>query len=734
MSGTENRPARPPPGEGPPGPARGAGAPIRVARPAARPYLAGAMAQTRSVSRKVLLALAAVVGGVAVLLVVLLLVLQSGVATKRAVDLEVTLQGADLKILPHARVRLGGLAVAGRPGEPPLVQAESLDVEVGLWPLLRSLGKDVEVRAFTLVRPTVNLVRAGDGTWNYEGLGQAPGAPGAKGSQAETPREPAPSEPSGGGGARVAVDRVRVEKAAFQLVDRSGGKQDQGLAVKDFDLDARGVGPGLPFDAKLDAAVADEKQNLHAQLSVAKLPSGIPQAPADWPAVTGTVKLSALALDRIRSLFPAALASIVRGGTASLDAKLSTVDGPAYRVEGGGGLSEVRLRGQPASGRFETVASWSPAKPDAARLEVTNLSVKGPGVDLGGTATVVTPPMRATFALSGPLLDLDAVMGVLPEAPAQPAQKPPAPGGAAVPEATRRQLQAAEARGTISVDKLRGGHLEATNVKARAVLSGGTLKLDQMDAAVFGGQVSATGTEVSLAEPEPKWKLAAKLSQLDLGQAVAAFSGRSPIVARLNGDLKVDGAGTDWQKIRQAVTGLAALLLQDGTLTTTSLGDEVLGALSKGLAAAGKAGFAKNVGGLQGGKTTIKDLSGKFTVKDGFLAASSPFKFKSDAGDVALGGRIGLDGRLDLTGTVSVPKAVLAQAVSGLPLPEKLDIPLSLGGTLEAPTVGVKPDDAAQALLRGQTQAAEKAVRGEAERAARKGLGGLLDKFGGKKK
>ncbi|HET7823711.1 MAG TPA: AsmA family protein [Anaeromyxobacter sp.] len=705
------------------------------------------MAQPRSLSRKVLVALAAIVGGIAVLLVALVLVLQSGVATKRAVDLvlpkvsqalgrEVTLQAADLKLLPHARVRLGGLTVAGRQGEPALVQAESLDVEVGLWPLLRSLGKDVEVRAFTLVRPTVNLVRAKDGTWNYEGLGQPSGAPGAKEGTAAPPSEPPPAEPKGGG-ARVAVDHVRIENAAFQLVDHSGGKQDQGLAVKDLDLDARGVGPGLPFDAKLDAAIADEKQNLHAQLSVAKLPAAVPQAAADWPVVTGTVKLSALALDRIRSLFPGEFGSIVRGGTASLDARLSTADGPAYRVEGGGGLSDVRLRGQPASGQFKTLATWSPAKPDAARVEVTNLAVKGPGVDLGGTATVETAPMRATFALSGPLLDLDAVMGVLPDAPAQQQQEkapPPDAGGAVVPEATRKQIQAAAARGTISVDKLRGGHLEATNVKARAVLSGGTLKLDQMDAAVFGGQVSATGTEVSLAEKEPKWKLAAKLSDLDLGKAIAAFSGRSPIVAKLNGDLRVDGAGTDWQKIKQAVTGLAALLLQDGTLTTTSLGDEVLGAVSKGLAAAGKGGFAKRVGGLQGGKTSIKDLSGKFTVKDGFLAASSPFKFKSDVGDIALGGRIGLDGRLDLTGTVSVPKAVLAQAVSGLPLPEKLDVPLSLGGTLEAPTVGVKPDDAARALLRGQTQAAEKAVRGEAERAARKGLGGLLDRFGEKKK
>lgn len=698
------------------------------------------MAHRRSASRKILVAIAAVGGGLVVLLLLLVVVMQSGAVTKRAVDLvlpkvssalgrEVTLKDARLAIFPNPRVSLAGLAVAGRPEEPPLVQAESLDVEVGLWRLLRSLGKDVEVRAFTLVRPTVNLVRAKDGTWSYEGLGQPSGGAGTK----DAP-EPAPGGAQGGS-ARVAVDRVRIEKAAFHLVDRSSGKEDPGLAVKDLDLEARGVGPGLPFDAKLDAAVADEKQNLHADLSVAKLPAGVPQAASDWPAVKGSVKLSALALDRIRSLFPGELGSIVRGGTASLDAQLSTADGPSYRVEGGGDLANVRLRGQAASGRFRTLASWSPAKPDAARIEVTNLALEGPGVDLGGTVSVETAPMSATFALAGPLLDLDAVMGILPEGPAQPeAKAPEAPGGPVVPEATRKQLQAAAARGTISVDKLKGGRIEASDVKARAVLSRGTLTLEQMDAAVFGGRISATGTQVSLAEKEPTWKLATKLSQLDLGKAIAAFSGKAPLVAKLNGDLEVNGSGTDWEKIRQAVTGLAALLLQDGTLTTTDLGDEVLGAVSKGLEAAGKGGVAKKLAGARGGKTSLKDLSGKFTVKDGFLTASSPFKFKSEVGDLALGGRIGLDGRLDLSGTVAVPKSVLAQAVSGLPLPEKLELPLSLGGTLEAPSVEIRPDDAAKALLRGQTEQAKKAIQGEAERAARKGVGGLLDRFGGKRK
>ena len=146
-----------------------------------------------SLPRKIAIGVAAVVGAVVLLLVALVLLVNSGVATKRAVDLvlpsvsralgrEVTLKGADLKLFPNPRVRLAGLAVAGRPGEPALVDLESLDVEVGLWPLLRSLGKEIDVRAFTLVRPTVNLVRAKDGTWNYEGLG------GQGGKAQEAPR------------------------------------------------------------------------------------------------------------------------------------------------------------------------------------------------------------------------------------------------------------------------------------------------------------------------------------------------------------------------------------------------------------------------------------------------------------------------------------------------------------------------------------------------------------------
>ncbi|HEX9398637.1 MAG TPA: AsmA family protein [Anaeromyxobacter sp.] len=694
------------------------------------------MSTPRSLGRKVLVALAAVVALVVLLVAVLLAIVNSGVATKRAVDLvlpsvskalgrEVTLAGAKLKLFPNAHVALAGLTVAGRPGEPALVEAEALDVEVALWPLLRSLGKDVEVSAFTLVKPSVNLVKAKDGTWNFEGLG---GEPGAKGRSAEAAR-PGAAE---GGGARVAVSLVKIAGAAIRVVDRSGGKEGTALALTHLDLEARGVGPGLPLDARLAAAFADLKQNVHAQLSVAELPAGVPKRPEDWPQVQGSVQVGPLALDRIHALLPGDVGAIVRGGVASLEAKLSTTGTHGYRVDGAGELKDVRLRGQASSGRFRAAASWSPAKPAAARLDLTDLALRGPGIDLGGNLSVETAPVRAWFVLTGPLLDLDAVMGILPEASAPSQAAPGAPAGDLVPEGTRREIHGAAAHGTIAIEKLKGGRVEATDVRARATLSRGTLTLDELTAAVFGGRVSAAGTKVALSEKVPSWTLAADLSGLDLEKTLTAFEGRSPLLGKLDGRLEIDGKGTEWEKLRDGLTGLAALAVKEGALTTTDLGDSVLGGLAKGLDVAGKGGAAKKVGGAAGGKTTFRDLAGKFTVKGGALTAQSPVQFGSSAGEVALGGKIGLDGRLGLEGKAIVPKKTLAEVVSGIALPDKLEVPLAIGGTLTSPSVSVRADQAVASLVKGEAKRAVEDLRGKAEKEGKKAAEGLFKRFGGK--
>jgi AsmA protein len=148
----------------------------------------------RTLGRRIAITAVAVAGGLVVLFAILALLVSSEAVTARVVAMvvprvstalgrEVTLRRADLSIFPRTRVALEGLSIAGRGGEPPLVAAESLDVEVGLWTLLRSRGEQVDVRAITLVHPIVNLVRARDGTWSFEGLGAGRGAAPARRSR-----------------------------------------------------------------------------------------------------------------------------------------------------------------------------------------------------------------------------------------------------------------------------------------------------------------------------------------------------------------------------------------------------------------------------------------------------------------------------------------------------------------------------------------------------------------------
>jgi AsmA protein len=661
---------------------------------------------------------AAIAAGLLVALVAVLVArVDSAAVTRRVVDLvlpaasralgrDVAIHDAHLSLFPDARVGLSGVTVAGRAGEPPLVDAEALDVELGLWPLLRSLGKELDVRSVTLVRPTVNLVLGRDRAWSAGALrGGDPPAP---------PPRPRSLDVAGGG-PRVAIRQVRIEKAAVRLLDR--GAKSPGVVVTDLDLVASGVGPGLPVTARLAASLGGAMQDVHAELSISALPDGIPARPEDWPEVTGSLRVGALALDRVRALLPAAVAAIVRGGKVSLDARVATVEG-TYRVEGTGEVMDLRLRGQVASGHFRAAAQLAPARPRSAKLDVTELVLRGPGLDLGGHAEVQAAPLRAWFVVTGPLLDLDAVMGLLPGGDAE--SRPARGGGPLVPASLRRQLDAAQVRGTVAVGTLRSGRLEATDVRARVRLEGGALLLDDLEAAVFGGRVSAAGTRVALTAAEPAWTLAARLAGVEVGAATQVFSGSSPLAGRVDGRLDVSGAGTDWARIRAAVSGVAELALVEGALTTADLGEEVLRAVASGLRGARRDGAPDDVGARAGGRTELRDLAGSFAVKDGFLAARAPLRFEAPSGPVSLGGRVGLDGRLELTGTTAVRRAAIAGAAA-VPLPHTIEVPLAVTGTLEHPALAV---NAGAATGRSRPPRLPRRTRPRRRRAGRRGAGG----------
>jgi AsmA protein len=664
--------------------------------------------------RKLLKIVGVVVGALVVLLVVIVLVLQTSAVSNRVKDAvvprvsaalgrDVSVRDASLRLLPP-RVALKGTTVAGRQGEPPLVDMQAFEVSLGLLPLVTSLGKDVRITGVKLVRPVLNLVRAKDGTWNYEGLG----------GDEKQKQKPPPAEAQGD--RSFVVENASISDGEVRLVDHASGDA-AAVAISKIDLDADEAGLGHPLHAKLSAAIAGAEKNFDAEIRSPKLPeSAAALGPGKYPELTGSIALRGLDLAKLRGFMPPKATGMMTGGRVDAQAKLTT-QGGSYHVDGDGKLSQLRLRGDPAQGSFELHAVADPAR-KALQAAIDKLAVKGPGVDLGGRVTLsVASPAKVRFDIKGPLLDLGQVMALLP-----PSQQKKDDGPLITPE-LQKSLEALDVAGTIAIDKVQRGGLVATGFKANAVLDKGDFLLKEAAADFFAGHVDAAGTRLDLSQADPKWNLKAKLAGVDMAKALASMAGASPLAGKLDGAIDLNGAGVDWAALKKALTGNGSLAVKEGVLTTTDLGDKVLGAVSQALKAVGKGGAAGAVGG-EGGKTTLRELAAQFTVKDGAMALARPLSFAAPFGQASLGGKIGLGGELALEGKATVAREALAKVAGGLPLPSGLEVPLGLGGSLAQPAVNVNAQEAVQGLVKG---AAEQQVKGLRERGLREGRRGAQD-------
>ncbi|HSY63764.1 MAG TPA: AsmA family protein, partial [Terriglobales bacterium] len=110
---------------------------------------------------------------------------------------KVSLGDMSLGIFP-LRFKVANLSIADDPkfSNEPFIQTQLLSVSVKLLPLL---SKSVEVDSLSLERPNVNLIRNGQGVWNFASLGQTSAsatAPPAKTSAPPAKTAPAPASSS----------------------------------------------------------------------------------------------------------------------------------------------------------------------------------------------------------------------------------------------------------------------------------------------------------------------------------------------------------------------------------------------------------------------------------------------------------------------------------------------------------------------------------------------------------
>ncbi|AGC43845.1 AsmA family protein [Myxococcus stipitatus DSM 14675] len=598
-------------------------------------------------------------------------------AASRALGQRVTVEQLSPRWFPTPGVTLMNLRARGQENEPPFLEVPRATATVRLWPLVRSLGKEVRVGSLTLDEPRVNLVRRADGTWNSESVGQPP---------ADAPPSSPPVEQSS---RQASVEHIRLQHGIVNVVDTQAAQGNASVALRDIDLELENVGVGLPLEGMLKAAWASAEQNVEADFKVDPRPTN-----KRWPHVTMHLRGKNLSVHALRDFLPASQAESFTGGEVSVDADVKTLEG-RYVVDGHGAVTGLKLRGDPASGAFTFNARVDPDEVKATQVGFSRLALSGAGVELGGTASVQLAPMRVRFDLQGSDLDLQHLLG-------EPAPKPrsAAPSPTALPASVRRSLGKVDVEGTVKFDRVRHGPLTLTEVDAHARLDDGRLHLEQGRARLYGGQADIAGTQVDLTQARPKWSLKAKLEGLDTAQAFTALSGNTPVQGKASGQLELTGTGLDWTRIRQEMTGTGTLQLREGVFTQTDLGATLTPVLTQGLLSLGQKGASESVQ-KAGRGTHFKDLDARFKVQRGWVSFIQPMAFQSDLGGGTVAGRVGLDQRLELKGTVKVSRDFVSSLTRGaVPRGAPVSIPLTITGTVMDPRVSAgAPEDLVKSLL-----------------------------------
>lgn len=591
---------------------------------------------------------------------------------------EVTVGGVSVDLFPRPSVDLRALRVAG-PGEWPLLETKRATARLAWWPLIRSLGREVQVSKVQLEEPVLRLERQKDGAWSFEPilerLEQAPASERA-----------------------LVVDLLSLKEGRIRVIDHEAQGGTAEFFAEHIEVKARNFGVGRTLDVSWRAALGAESHNLEGTLQVQPWPESFKALQAaGGPTVSGSLSVNAVPVDMLEPYLPPSLSTIISGGVVNLEASLAT-DGEHWELHADSS-GQWLLRGEPAKVSFAVSAEAPRDRPSAFVARINPVKLEGPGVDVSGEATATWAQRSVSFEVTGPLLDLSALLG---EPPGEPDEKAP-PNR--LSDQTRRALSEVRVEGTARLDRLVAGRLAANDVTAHVVLAKGILRVEEASGGLYGGRLKATGSTADLTGEQPRWHLKAGLDAVALPQALDAAGSDAGMQGALDATVDLRGQGLSWAELAPLLSGVGQVKLSDASLSGENLSSQLLSALTGKFKAQG---LSELVGGqiaLPGSRgTRLGDVSTTFAIQDGWMTLRTPLSFDSPLGEMKLSGRMGLDRSLAMTGTVMLKPDIVASLTRGQFKPRApIALPFTIGGAVNSPRVtGLDTSTLVRSLARQQ--------------------------------
>jgi len=482
------------------------------------------------------------------------------------------------------------------------------------------------------------------------------------------------------------------------------------LGPIDLEISGRtGLEPALSADLRLETRRATKLSDL------GPLAAGLGGLPGAALTVTAEVRMKDDVLELpslLVGLGEARIASRVSyplGDTGRIEASFETGETDLAALVKDFDIEGVRLPdGSALSVKGRYGAPVAKAADGTLKIDGIEFAAGESQLTASGEVTKFSP-VAARLEGRSPFLDLDALLPAAEEQEeesAPPAEQPSETSG----------LEGVRITTDLRVDRIRYSGVTARDARARIAIRDERVVLEVLRFDVFGGRISASGTTLDLSRDPIGYDVAAKLSSLRASEVLRFVS--EPLGGVLDGELSTDldlsGAGFDTASIAKTLSGSLSMSLAQGQLSGVNLVESAAGPLVSAL----------EVAELEPSKSLATDfsrLAASFSVQDGRFVSRRPIRFDTPSGEIELGGDIGLDQSLDLSGDVKLSPDFVRSITGGKIRPSKaVPVGLRLGCSLTKPCVkGVDAESTASSLLRSATAAvakeAEEKVREEVD-------------------
>lgn len=410
-----------------------------------------------------------------------------------------------------------------------------------------------------------------------------------------------------------------------------------------------------------------------------------------------------------------------------LDVKLGTIDLAFDDVRA---LSES-AGDLPAGGRFRGSAQVSGDTERGATVKARAQidSLVAAGSTLKGSIDMENLD-KPTFTLNihADTLDVDKLResaGAGTETPAPKRARSTDDNPHGLSKSTRALLADVSGRGTVTAARAVVKGIPVQDFKGTLVMTRGVTRFEALDFALYGGIVSATGTELDLPAERTGYLLKFKAREVDLGAALADQTGLGKIFSgRVSPELDVRGRGLAPGDFALTAEGPAELKFK--SLAISSL--DLLGPLGDALNKTGKLPGAKLAVASKDG-LALEGFTALTRFVGGKLRLDKPVETQSSAGKITWEGAAGLDAGLDLKATLQLTPAAIARMSNGkLKVKEPVPVPMKIEGTWSKPKVtGL---DAAKIVANILKQMGGDAAKDLAADVAEDVAGGIMDAVG----